>query len=57
MERLRQEMEEKRAAALRRREQNLERRVHFNKLAHSQGVTRPWIFTYYVHWPKETYEK
>ena len=32
-------------------------RDHLNGMRQTQGITRPWVFSYYVHWPKENYEK
>ena len=56
-ERMRQEMEKRREAALRRREKNLESKAHLDKVRYNQGITRPWVFSYYVLWPRETYER
>ena len=55
-EQMKQEMEKRRDAALKRREQNLERRSNLESVRQSQGLTRPWVFSYYVLWPRETYE-
>lgn len=54
---VRKELERRRARALRRREQNLEQQGHMNGLRRTQGMTKPWVFTYYVHWPRDTYER
>ena len=55
-DKLRQECDKRRQAALVRREQNLESRRHLQGLAKEQGITRPWTFSYYVHWPRDTYD-
>ena len=54
---MKQEMEKRREAALKRREQNLERRSNLESVKHTQGITRPWVFSYYVLWPRESYER
>ena len=56
-DRMRQELERRREAALRRRDVNLERRSNLDGLKNGQGITKPWVFSYYVLWPRETYEK
>ena len=56
-QKMRVDMEKRREAALKRREINLEAKRHLNGLRITQGLTRPWVFSYYVHWPRETYEK
>ncbi|XP_071943598.1 uncharacterized protein [Antedon mediterranea] len=43
--------------AMRRREANREHFSHLNNVRRTQGTTRPWVFSYYVHWPRQTYEK
>lgn len=55
-ERARLEMERRRELALQRREQNLESRSHLANMKRSQGLTKPWVFSYYSHWPRESYE-
>lgn len=55
--RVRKELERRRARAMRRREFNLEQQGHMNGLRRTQGMTKPWVFTYYVHWPRDTYER
>lgn len=52
---LQQELEERRAKALARREENLENRANMDKLKHSQGITKSWVFSYFVRWPLESY--
>ena len=56
-ERMRLELQRKREMLLRRRDQNLERRLHLDGLKTKQGITKGWVFTYYVTWPRETYER
>ena len=50
-------MERRRELALRRREQNLEHRGHLEGIKQTQGLTRPGVFSYYVLWPQDTYER
>lgn len=52
---LQQELEERRAKALARREENLENRANMDKLKLSQGITKSWVFSYFVRWPLESY--
>nr|XP_022293237.1 calponin homology domain-containing protein DDB_G0272472-like isoform X11 [Crassostrea virginica] len=52
---LQQDLEERRAKALARREENLENRSNMDKLKHSQGITKSWVFSYFVRWPLESY--
>ncbi|XP_033629488.1 protein split ends-like [Asterias rubens] len=56
-ERVRKELARRKTWALRRREHNQGQRDHLNGMRQTQGMTRPWVFSYYVHWPKENYEK
>ncbi|XP_038049056.1 STE20-like serine/threonine-protein kinase [Patiria miniata] len=56
-ERVRRELARRRSWALRRREHNQAQRDHLNSMRQTQGMTRPWVFSYYVHWPKENYER
>ncbi|XP_071494209.1 uncharacterized protein [Diadema antillarum] len=56
-DRVRRKLESRRLWAFRRRERNNEHRGHLNGLRNTQGMTRPWVFSYYVHWPRDTYEK
>ncbi|XP_053396250.1 calponin homology domain-containing protein DDB_G0272472-like isoform X10 [Mercenaria mercenaria] len=53
---MQEEIEKRRTDALARRDYNLENRLHVDKLRHGQGLTRAWTFSYFVHWPRETYE-
>ncbi|XP_033101851.1 titin homolog [Anneissia japonica] len=50
-------LEGKRIWAMRRRDANVQRFAHLNSVRRTQGMTRPWVFSYYVHWPRQTYEK
>ena len=52
---MQRELEQRRQNALDRRKVNLERKDHMGKLKQSQGVTRAWVFSYFVRWPLETY--
>jgi len=46
------------SAVLQRRELNIKNRRHLELLRHDQtNLNQPWTFTYYVHWPRETYAK
>ena len=56
-ERMRQELQRRREMLMRRRDLNVERRKHLDGLKTRQGMTKPWVFTYYVSWPRETYER
>ncbi|XP_077999900.1 uncharacterized protein LOC144452642 isoform X2 [Glandiceps talaboti] len=56
-ERVRLEIEKRRMVLMRRRDQNLEHRDHLQSVRQTQGLTRPWVFSYYVHWNRDTYEK
>ncbi|XP_060575224.1 trichohyalin-like isoform X15 [Ruditapes philippinarum] len=53
---MQEEIEKRRTDALARRDYNLENRQHVDKLRHYQGITRAWTFSYFVQWPRETYE-
>ncbi|KAL4233137.1 hypothetical protein ACF0H5_007822 [Mactra antiquata] len=53
---MQEEIEKRRTEALTRRDFNLENKQHVDKLRHYQGITRAWTFSYFVHWPRETYE-
>lgn len=54
---MQEEIEKRRSDALARRDFNLENRMHIDKLKNNQGLTRAWTFSYFVHWPRETYER
>lgn len=54
---MRSELQKKREMLLRRRDMNIERRHHLESLKTKQGITKSWIFTYYVKWPRDTYER
>lgn len=56
-EKMKQEMQRRRESLLRRREQNVERRKNLDGLKTKQAMTKGWVFTYYMHWPRETYER
>ncbi|XP_064629020.1 titin homolog [Lineus longissimus] len=56
-EQMRQEFDKRREMLLKRREKNLEARNHLQGVRTSQGMTRPWTFSYYVLWPRDTYER
>ncbi|XP_052810517.1 plectin-like isoform X2 [Mya arenaria] len=53
---MQEEIERRRTDAFTRRDFNLENRSHVDRLKHNQGLTRAWTFSYFVHWPRETYE-
>ena len=50
-EKVRLEFEKRRAMLLQKREKNLE------GIRTGQGMTRPWVYSYYVLWPRDTYER
>ncbi|XP_056015844.1 calponin homology domain-containing protein DDB_G0272472-like isoform X10 [Ostrea edulis] len=52
---MQQDLEERRAKALARREENLENKSNMDKLKQSQGITKAWVFSYFVRWPLESY--
>ncbi|XP_052810522.1 calponin homology domain-containing protein DDB_G0272472-like isoform X7 [Mya arenaria] len=54
---MQEEIERRRTDAFTRRDFNLENRSHVDRLKHNQGLTRAWTFSYFVHWPRETYER
>ena len=56
-EKMRAQLEQRRAWALRRRDQNLAARAHLDAMRQSQGITDPWTFSYFVRWPKESYSR
>ena len=56
-ERMRRELQHRREMLLRRRDQNIERRLNLESLKNKQGLTKPWLFTYYVQWPRDAYER
>ena len=41
---------------LQRRDDNIESLLHLDILRHDQEMlTRPWVFSYYIVWPRESY--
>lgn len=54
---MRQELEQRREILLKRRDVNLERHSQLDKVRKAQGVTKSWVFSYFIRWPKENYEK
>ena len=56
-ERMREELEARRELLLKRRDVNLERKANLDGIKRNQGLTKPWVFSYYVHWPRETYQR
>ncbi|XP_061169189.1 calponin homology domain-containing protein DDB_G0272472-like [Saccostrea echinata] len=52
---MQQDLEERRAKALARRDENLENKANMDKLKQSQGITKAWVFSYFVRWPLESY--
>lgn len=54
---MRAELQRKREMLMRRRDLNIERRHNLESLKTKQGITKGWVFTYYVTWPRETYER
>ena len=51
-------MDRRRALLLQRQADNIDHREHLNSLQHFQhSLTPPWIFSYGVMWPRETYAK
>ena len=56
-DRVRRKIESRRQYLMKIRDKNRERRMHLNSVRQSQGMTRPWVYSYYVHWTRDTYEK
>ena len=56
-ERMRRELQHRREILLRRRDQNIERRLNLESLKTKHGLSKSWLFTYYVQWPRDTYER
>ena len=54
---MQEELEKRRSEALARREFNIENRQNTDRLRHGQGITRAWTFSYFVRWPRDSYEK
>ena len=54
-ENMRLEMEQRKENAIKRRECNIESKSNLNRIRHSQGITRPWVWSYFIQWPMETY--
>ncbi|XP_050392729.1 uncharacterized protein LOC126811202 [Patella vulgata] len=54
---MRIELYHKRDWAVKRREINLERRAHHDVLGYGQGLTRPWVFSYFALCPSAPYNK
>ncbi|XP_052237511.1 myosin-11-like isoform X2 [Dreissena polymorpha] len=56
-QRMLDEIEARRTNAIARRDYNIENRNNMDKLKYNQELTRAWTFSYFVHWPRETYER
>ncbi|XP_021354080.1 trichohyalin-like isoform X4 [Mizuhopecten yessoensis] len=54
-EQMQKELAHRREMALSRRDRNLEARSNMTRLKHSQGITQPWVWSYFIQWPMETY--
>ncbi|XP_033741214.1 trichohyalin-like isoform X3 [Pecten maximus] len=54
-EQMQKELAHRREIALARRERNLEARSNMTRLKHAQGITQPWVWSYFIQWPLETY--
>ncbi|XP_069130984.1 calponin homology domain-containing protein DDB_G0272472-like isoform X2 [Argopecten irradians] len=54
-EQMQKELAHRREIALARRERNLEARSNMTRLKHGQGITQPWVWSYFIQWPLETY--
>ena len=54
---MQEELEKRRQEALARREFNIEHRQNSDRLKHGQGITRAWTFSYFVRWPRDSYER
>ncbi|KAK3598474.1 hypothetical protein CHS0354_039562 [Potamilus streckersoni] len=50
-------LEQKRTEAILRRDKNLEARQNISQLRYRQAITRAWVFSYFVKWPRETFEQ
>ena len=55
--RLRAEMALVEAEEMRRQERNQDVRRHLASLQLNQHLTRPWVYSYFVHWPRDLFEK
>lgn len=54
-ESMRRDMELRKENAIKRREYNIEAKSNLNKIKHSQGITRAWVWSYFIQWPMDTY--
>ena len=56
-DKMRVEIEERRRQLMQLRDQNIEKKRHLALIKANQAYTKPWVFSYYVQWPRDTYEK
>ncbi|XP_052102972.1 golgin subfamily A member 6-like protein 22 isoform X2 [Mytilus californianus] len=54
-ERMKQDTEKRREEAIQRRDTNIDAKSNLNKIRHSQGINRAFVFSYFINWPMETY--
>ena len=54
---MRLEMEERREQLIQMRELNMEKKKNLETIKKNQAYTKPWVFSYYVKWPRDSYER
>ncbi|XP_076077129.1 uncharacterized protein LOC143047767 isoform X2 [Mytilus galloprovincialis] len=54
-ERMKQDTEKRREEAIQRRDTNIDAKSNLNKIRHSQGINRAFVYSYFINWPMETY--
>ena len=47
----------RKAQLMKLRELNIEKKRNLESIKKNQAYTKPWVFSYYVKWPRDTYEK
>ncbi|XP_064612038.1 apical junction molecule-like [Liolophura sinensis] len=57
MERIRREADQRKLEQAKRRHKNYEMRMNLEQIRSSQGITRPYIYSYFITWPRDIYEK
>jgi len=56
-EKLRREAEHRRQHIMALRKKNLDSKASLSSIRRNQGINKSWVFSYYVHWPRETQER
>ncbi|XP_071134623.1 reticulocyte-binding protein homolog 2a-like isoform X3 [Mytilus edulis] len=54
-ERMKQDTEKRREEAIQRRDTNIDAKSNLNKIRHSQGINRAFVYSYFINWPIESY--